>query len=101
MDRIPEKVLDNVVSNLSVMDVFRLQVVSKAFKESCRRSLKSRERLIVSKKLPVDDRQNGRSFWYGFDVKPYILSGLSFPGENEGSCGSKYAIRLELFKFNS
>ena len=47
MEKITEKVLDTVLSNLSVMDLFRLQVVSKAFKESCRRSLKSRQKLIV------------------------------------------------------
>jgi len=90
MDRIPEKVLDNVLSNLSVMDLFRLQVVSKAFKESCRRSLKSREKLIVCKILPVDDRQNCM----------YKCMGTVFL-ERLKACSLDDAIRPELFELNS
>src|SRR5215213_2092340 len=102
MDRIPEKVLDNVLSNLSVMDLFRLQVVSKAFKESCRRCLKSREKLIVCDNWPVDDRQNDRPMYdyEGTKIDMYSYLGSVFR-ERMRACGPEDAIRLELFKFNS
>ena len=89
MDNIPEKVLDNVLSNLSVMDLFRLQVVSKAFNESCRRCLKSRQKLIVCETLPVDDREN----------RMYKCMGTVFL-ERLKACSLDYTIRPELFEFN-
>ena len=90
MDRIPEKVLDNVLSNLAVMDLFRLQVVSKAFKESCRCCLKSRQKLIVCEILPVDDREN---YMYKC-MSPVFLERLR-------QCSLDDAIRPKLFKLNS
>jgi len=88
MDRIPEKVLDNVLSNLSVMDLFRLQVVSKAFKESCRRSLKSRKKLIVRFELhDIEDRM------YKYMDTVFL--------ERLKACNLDDAIRPELFNYLS
>jgi len=49
MDSLPGHVLDKILNNLSIMDLFRLQVVSRSFNNSCKSCLSNRTRLSVTK----------------------------------------------------
>jgi len=88
MDCIPDHVLDRILNNLSVLDLFRLQVVSRSFNNSCKRCLSDRTRLVV-----IEDGSDSEKLNRLFDHDQCLIERIKL-------CSSDDIIPPKPFKDN-